>query len=122
MKKLIAAGLLVFAGCAGTAAAGDVEAWIEAETIGDKVRLQSMVLSDADLDLTYELTVERVSAAGVSKTSQGGRFSAQGGVEGVMSTSAVNQPEDGVLKAYLEVRGAAGEVWTDTVELGGPAE
>lgn len=119
MKKLIASGLLVFAGCAGTASAGDVSAWIAAETVDDKVRLQSMVLSDADLDLTYELTVERVSAAGTSKTSQGGRFSAEAGAEGVMSTSAVNQPADGVLKAYLEVRDADGRVWTDTFELGG---
>ncbi|MGB3627789.1 MAG: curli-like amyloid fiber formation chaperone CsgH, partial [Henriciella sp.] len=112
MKKLVASGIMALFGCAGTASAGEVDAWIDAETVDDKVRLRSMVVSDADVDLTYTLTVERVSAAGTSKTSQGGRYSAEGGIEGVMSTSAVNQPEGGVLTAYLEVRDAAGQVWT----------
>lgn len=96
------------------------KAWIETVDDGDQIELKSMALDPTGGEVSYSLTVERISPAGTSRTSQGGSVYADAGKATILSRSRVNGFGAGTLRATLEVTRADGQTQLETLEIKGP--
>lgn len=114
MKAILAmASLNVAATGMSQAEVPEPKAWIDAADVENTLQLRGFVMSDAEEEFSYKLTVERQGKSGVSKTSQGGKVTSKVGEPTVLSTTRFNRVSGSVLKATLEVTNSSGEVTTD---------
>ena len=120
-KAWILAGLLSIP--CGAAIAGEnnegLKVWIESQEANGQIELQARICTDLSGEFSYKLTVERISSAGSSTSSQGGTVTIGEHRSLSLSRSRVNAPGEGTLKARLVVRGPDGTTAEDSLEWPG---
>ena len=115
-------GALVLVACA-TAASGPDDRTARVDvTPGDTYAVEAVAASDRAAEGSYTLVVERVGAAGRSRSQQGGRFALAAGEERALSTSRVNASPGDSIRVDLTVTWADGAITSDRARIGVPSD
>ena len=109
--------LLIASALGGLAGPDDRSARIDV-TAGEAYTVQAVAVSGHAASGTYTLVVERVGAAGRSRSQQGGAFEMAAG-ERTLSTSSVNVAAGDSLRTELTITWADGVVTEDRVHVTG---
>lgn len=93
-----------------------MKAWLDVREVDGQLEFKSMAQTAEPSQLTYRLTVERISDSGRSSTSQGGNVVSEDSKAVVLSTVRVNRLDSGTVRAVLKVTTPDGQFAEDTID------
>ncbi len=116
MKSWFLSAAAAVSAVSAHAEVSSVKAWLAVREVDGQLEFKSMAQTAEPSQLSYRLTVERISDSGRSSTSQGGSVASEDSEAVVLSTVRVNRLDNGTVRAVLKVTTPDGESAEDTID------